>query len=183
MSAAVVTEPQIWAGCESCYSTGRLVGVWIDAVGAADITAEEIHADSNVDPAVSGCEEFVCMDTDGLPTTGEPSLDEAARWGDLYEEVGPEQWPAICAWVRSGNYTAEGDTDYPVVSDFEEAFCGAWTSFQEYAENMAEDIGLLNDVPDDLRGYIDMDRWARDLAYDYSVVDGPDCTVYVFRNH
>lgn len=178
-----MSAPQIWAGCESCYSNSRLVGVWLDAVAAADITAEEIHADSSVDPAVSGCEEFVCMDTDGLPTTGEPSLDEAARWGEIYEDVGPEMWDPLCAWVRSGAYTAEGSSDYPVVSDFEAAFCGTWSSFQAYAESLADEVGLLDGVPEDLQGYVDLERWGRDLAYDYSVVDGPDCTVYVFRNH
>lgn len=183
MSAATVTAPSIWAGCESCYSSGRLVGVWIDAVDAADITAEQIHAGSGVDPTAEACEEFVCMDTSGLPTTGEPSLDEAARWGEIYTEVGPDQWPALTAWVRSGSYVAEGHTDFPSLSDFTESFCGHWPSFQDYAEDLAEDCGLLDRVPEDLRGYFDLrGSWARDLAYDYTTEDAPGGGVFVFRN-
>ncbi|GAA4658972.1 antirestriction protein ArdA [Gordonia humi] len=184
MTTTVTTNtPRIWAGCESCYSNGRLVGVWVDAVYAADLTAEQIHAGSGVDPAAEGCEEFVCMDTDGLPTTGEPSLEEAARWGEIYEEVGDEQWPALCAWVRSGSYIAEGDTDYPSVSDFEEAYCGTWDSFADYAEDLAEGCGLLEAVPEELRGYFDLrGAWARDLAFDYSVETCETGGVYVFRS-
>mgnify|MGYP000697510549 CR=1 FL=1 len=43
------------------------------------------------------------------------------------------------AWVRSGAYIAEGDTDYPVLSDFEERFVGEWGSFDEYATELAEE--------------------------------------------
>lgn len=172
----------VTAPCESCYAAGRLVGVWVDAVDAAEIGAADIHAGSGVDPVAQGCEEFVCMDTDGLPTTGEPSLDQAARWGEIYEEVGPEQWPALCAWVRSGSYTAEGNTDYPAISDFEDAYAGHWDSFQDYADELADDIGLLADVPDSLRSYIDMSAWARDLAYDYDVEGCDTGGVFVFRS-
>ncbi len=53
---AVITAnaPRICAGCESCYSNGRLVGVWVDAIDAADLTPAEIHAGAGVDPAVEG---------------------------------------------------------------------------------------------------------------------------------
>lgn len=182
MSNTSAQQPRAWVGCESCYSAGRLVGVWVDAIDTGEITAAAIHAGSGVDPVAEGCEEFVCMDTDGLPTSGEPSLAEAARWGEIYEEVGGEQWPALCAWVRGGSYTAEGRTDFPIVSDFEEAYAGHWPSFQAYAEELADGIGLLTDVPESLRPYFDMAKWARDLAYDYNVERAEDGGVFVFRS-
>lgn len=180
---ATVNVPRIWAGCESCYAAGRLVGVWVDAVYAADTTAEQIHAGSGVDWRAEACEEFVCMDNDGLPVSGEPSLEGAARWGEIYEEVGDDQWPALCAWVRSGAYITEGNTDYPSVSDFEEAYCGTWDSFADYAEDLAEGTGMLEAVPEELRGYVDIrGAWARDLAFDYSVGTADCGGVYVFRS-
>ncbi|GAA3045050.1 antirestriction protein ArdA [Gordonia defluvii] len=185
MSAIVTANtPRVWAGCESCYSNGRLVGVWVDAIDAADLTAAEIHAGSGIDPAVEGCEEFVCMDTDGLPTTGEPSLEEAARWGEIHAEIGDERWPALCAWVRSGSYVAEGDTAFPVLSDFEDRYCGSgWDSFQDYAEGLAEDIGLLSEVPESLQSCFDMQSWARDLAFDYVTERDTDGTLHIFRSY
>lgn len=173
--------PRVWVGCESCYAAGRLVGIWVDAFDAASLSAEEIHADSDIDPATAGCEEFTCMDTDGLPTTGEPSLSEASRWGEIYEEVGATQWPALCAWVRSGAYAAEGESDFPVLSDFEGRYCGEWNSFRDYGFQFAEDTGLLQGIPEEVERYFHWDSWIRDLEVDYSVESTGQGTVYIFR--
>lgn len=43
-----------------------------------------------------------------------------------------------CAWVRSGSYVAQGDTDLPCVGDFEEHYAGEWVSFRDYAFQLAE---------------------------------------------
>ena len=93
-------------------------------------------------------------------------------------------WPALCAWVRSGSYVAEGDTDFPVLSDFEDRYCGSgWDSFQDYAEGLAEDIGLLSEVPESLQSYFDMQSWARDLAFDYVTERDTDGTLHIFRSY
>lgn len=184
MSTTTVNTPRIWAGCESCYSNGHLVGVWVDAVDAADLTAEQIHAGSRIDPVRAGCEEFVAMDTDGLPIDGEPSLEQAARWGEIYDEVGDEQWPALCAWVRSGSYVAQGDTDLPVVSDFEERYCGNWEDFKTYAFQYVEDMCLFEGLDDEHPAvrYFDYDAYFRDLEADFTVERDGQGGVYVFRS-
>ncbi len=184
---SVTTEtspPRVWVGCESCYAAGRLVGVWVDAVDAASITAEQIHAESDVDPAAEGCEEFVCMDVDGLPTTGEPSLSEARRWGEIYEEVGGGLWPALCAWVRSGAYASEGDTDYPVLLGFHERYGGEWPSFRDFAFQFAEDTDLFGGLDEDATvvRYFNWDSWIADLETDYTTEPAGHGAVYVFRN-
>jgi len=185
MSApATVTEPMAWIGCLACHNAGNLVGQWYPATEAGDVDLDSVHEGSGVHWEREGCEELWCLDIEHMPVQREMDPLEAAGWGALYEEVGPEMWPAICAWVRSGSYTAEGNSDFPVLGDFEEAYAGQWDSFQAYAENLAEDIGLLAGVPEDLVSYVDLTRWSRDLAYDYMVVDAPDGgSVYVFRNH
>lgn len=182
MTTVTVNTPRAFAACESCYAAGRLVGVWVDAVDAADITAAQIHVDSGVDFTAEGCEEFVCMDTDGLPTTGEPSLEEAARWGEIHAEVGDDRWPALCAWVRSGAYITEGDSDFPSLSDFEEVYAGNWESFREYAEDLADDIGLLDGMPDHLQGYFDWEAWTRDLAFDHVIEPDGHGGKFIFRS-
>lgn len=181
MSAATTTEPRVWIGSLAAYNAGHLIGAWYPATEAGDVTVADLHADTDV--PYSDDDELWCFDIENMPIAREMDPAEAARWGEIYEELdSPEQWPALCAWVRSGAYTAEGDTDFPVLAEAEEAYAGQWPTFRDYAEDLADEVGLLNDVPDDLRGYIDMDRWARDLQYDYSTVDAPT-GVYVFRNH
>ena len=81
--------------------------------------------------------------------------------------------------MLSGDYVEEDD-GLPSVSDFEERYCGEWGSFREYAEQLADDIGLLNDVREEIARYFDWDAWARDLMFDYTTEDAP-AGVYVFR--
>lgn len=178
VAATTPDTPAAWLGCESCYSEGRLVGRWYPITEIGEVTMEDLHGHP------TSHDECVCMDTDGLPTTGEPSQETAARWGEIYEEVGPEQWPALCAWVRSGSYVAEGDTDYPVLSDFEERYCGQWPSFRDYAFQLAEDLDLFHGLDSEHTAvrYFDWTSWTRDLQYDYSVEPCPTGGVYVFRD-
>lgn len=185
MTTSTIPVPQAWCGCESCYAAGRLVGQWFDITDVADVGAEQIHAGSGVNWRREGCEEFVAMDTDGLPTTGEPNLPEVARWAEVWEELdSPEQWPALCAWVRSGSYVAQGDSDLPVVSDFEERYCGTWDSFDDYCYQLADDICLFEGLPDDHPAvtYYNWQSWISDQRYDYVVERAVDGGVYIFRS-
>lgn len=111
-------------------------------------------------------------------------LVEAAEWGWLYTEVGSEHWPALCAWVCSGAYVAEGRRDLPSVSDFEERYCGRWEDFREYAENWATETGMTDRWPDDAVRYINWDAWIRDMTMDHTVVNAPapHFGVFVFRD-
>lgn len=111
-------------------------------------------------------------------------LVEAAEWGRLYTEVGSEHWPTLCAWVCSGAYVAEGRSDLPSVSDFEERYCGRWDDFREYAENWATETGMTDRWPDDAVRYINWDAWIRDMTMDHAVVNAPatDCGAFLFRD-
>ena len=66
--------------------------------------------------------------------------------------------------------------------DFEDAFRGEWSSFKDYAEDYVNSTGMLSEVPESIRNYFDYDAFARDLAYDYTVVE---CSggVYVFDSN
>lgn len=175
------TDARVWIGCLHCYNAGHLVGEWYPAAEADDISTDSLHIDSGTIARVS-CEELWVMDHEGLPISGECSPAEAARWGQLLEEVDEHQRGAFTAWVLAGNYSHDGD-GMPNVSDFEDAYAGEWDSFREYAENLADETGMLAGVPDEIAAYFNWDAWTRDLAYDYTTDDAPGCGVYVFRNY
>lgn len=182
MSALAIadTTPRVWIACLACYNGGRLVGDWFPAEIADDVTLDEIHA--HYGGTRMDCEEVWCFDTDNLPMSREMSVVEAAGWGCLLSEVDDWQRDALFAWVRSGDYITEGGGDLPSLPDFEERYAGEWDAFRDYAENLADDIGLLADVPEDLVGYFDWNTWTRDLAYDYTTEAAPNGGVYVFRS-
>lgn len=175
------TTPRVYVACLSCYNGGRLIGNWYDAAGVDTVTIDALHAD-DMSVARVDCEEMWCFDVDGLPLSRECSPVEAAQWGQFIADVDDWERDAVLAWVRSGDYVAEGTGNLPSLSDFEERYAGEFGSFQDYAENMADDIGLLDGMPDDLRGYFNWSPWGRDLAYDFTTTDAPNGGVFVFRN-
>jgi hypothetical protein len=67
---------------------------------------------------------------------------------------------------------------------FEAEFAGYGDSqLAEYAENMVEESGYLDRVPDFLKNHIDFEAvWNCELRYDYSEVQFNENT-YLFRNH
>ena len=173
-----IDEPRVWIGCLQCRNAGRLIGDWYSCTEAGDVTTSQLHGRPIPEHTH---EELWCLDTDNIPVDGELSPMDAAAWGEVYDEVGADMWPAISAWVRSGSYTAQGDSDLPVVSDFEEAMAGVWPSFTAYVEDLIDECGLLDDVPEELRSYFDTERYARDLAGYYNTERAPDGGVFVFR--
>lgn len=108
------------------------------------------------------------------------SPDTAQLWGEVFDEIGEEQWPALLAWIETGCYVACGDT-LPSVSDFEERYCGCWDSFEDYAYQFAEDTCLMEDWPEEAQRYFNWEAWTRDLKFDYIVADAVDSGVFVFR--
>ncbi len=170
------TTPRAWIGCLACYNAGSLVGDWFDAATADGVTAYDVHGDSRADSH----DELWCFDQENIPVRGELDPLTAAAWGRCLAEVDEHLRPALCAWVESGDYIAEENTDLPSISDFEECYQGAWDTFGEYAEQLADDIGLLADVPEEIARYFDWQAWSRDLAFDYSTYDDPEGGVFVF---
>lgn len=170
------TTPRVWIGCLACYNAGQLVGDWHDASDAEEVSADDVHG------RASSHDELWCFDIENIPVRREMSPNEAAEWGRVFDEVDEHLRPALLAWVRSGDYVAKGTGDLPSIPDFEERYAGHWDDFDEYAHQLAEDIGLLTDVPEEVVRYFDWAAWTRDLAFDFTVEDAAGSGVFVFRS-
>ena len=53
----------------------------------------------------------------------------------------------------------------------EDSYVGYYESEVDFAHEML-DSGCLGDVPEQMLGYIDMEKLGRDLAFDYNILDG-----------
>ncbi|WP_435769721.1 antirestriction protein ArdA [Nocardioides sp. SYSU DS0651] len=177
----ITVDARVWIGCLHCYNGGALVGEWYDAGEADAVCIDALHIDAGAVARVS-CEEMWVMDHEGLPISGECSPAEAAEWGRLLGDVADWQRDALLAWVRSGDYIAEGTGDLPSLPDFEERYAGEWPSFREYAECLMDETGMTADLPEWARPYFDMDAYARDLTFDHTTEPAPGGGVYVFRS-
>ena len=173
-------EACAWIGCLTCYNEGDLVGDWYSAAEAADVSAAGLHTDTDIDFADRGCEELWVFDHEFIPEKGEMDPLRAAAWGERIAEVDTWQRPAFLAWIATGAHVVDGD-DLPTVDDFQERFCGEWTSFREYADDHVESAGILDGASETARRYFDYDSFADDLAHDYITATCEDGGVYVFR--
>jgi antirestriction protein len=54
------------------------------------------------------------------------------------------------------------DIDEDMVADAEDNYLGGARSTTEWAERWAEDTGMLDGIPEDLRNYFDHAAWFRD---------------------
>jgi len=67
-------------------------------------------------------------------------------------------------------------------TDLEEAWNGEWRDRTEFAENLAEDLGLIDRDARWPNTHIDWEAAAEDLFMDYFEVEAPGGGIYVFRN-
>jgi antirestriction protein len=169
-------RPRIYVASLSDYNNGRLHGAWIDADQDFEAIGEEIGemlAESKYDPA----EEYAIHDYEGFGAyrvDEYENLEDVARIGRGIAEHGPA-FAAFAAHLDPAEWYK--------LDDFDEHYRGQWASRADYAEQLLDDLGidLENLGPEMLQPYIsvDLDAFARDLAYDLIVAEADD-GVYVF---
>lgn len=155
---------RVWVGCLACYNAGTLVGEWFDA-GECPQTEEEFNdaipahvaiAAQDVNPH----EELWVFDHENSPVSGEYSPMDAAQYAEWLEGVdNPE---ALHAWLSNGHEFNEDTAD-----EMNEAYQGEYDSDKDFAEQLAEDLGLINEEASWPYTCIDWEHAARELMYDY----------------
>lgn len=173
-----------WVGSLAAYNGShdgvpRLIGTWVDAIDAEHVTVAQLHVGTGV--PFDDDDELYCLDTEGMPSgTGEMSPTEASEWGRAIEAIDEHLRPAYIAWCG----IVDLDDGPPDADEFMDSYAGEWDSFGDFACQLVEDLGVLNDVPEEVSRYFDHAGYARDLRLsgDYTSVDAPSHGVYVFRS-
>lgn len=116
-------------------------------------------------------DEILCADADGLARFF------LSRY-DCFDLAGYIECRDSCAWAsddaKSAYIDCFGSWD---ASGFEDAYSGDWDSDIAFAADFIESTGMLDTMPDKLRGYFDTAAFTRDLMMDYS-----ESTGHYFRN-
>lgn len=160
--------PEVWVGCLACYNAGRLVGQWYEAAEAGEVTPEQLHEGklTQLEARDGGSphEELWVMDHQGFGglLTGECSPMEAQRLAEVIGELEEANLPveAFAAWLQ-------GEANSGAVSDFGDVFQGIYDSERDFAQQVADDIGALEDDVAWPHDCIDWERATRELMYDY----------------
>jgi antirestriction protein len=154
-------NPSVFVACTASLNNGVLHGVWIDLIeDDPDEMIEELFEESEFD-------EWKILETRNLPTEAiNFHLEKLVEVAKLIEEHG-DAFQAYLAITSMWDVTEE---------DFEEKYCGEYDSEEDYAEELFDEL-YAHDIPENLRFYIDYEKFARDLFIsDYTFEDG-----YVFR--
>ena len=166
--------PRIYVACLASYNGGCLHGAWIDADQDAEGIWSEVKTMLEASPD-QFAEEWAIHDHEGfegISISESESIEDVAMHAEMIEKHGA----AWGAWVATGDEASE--------SLFEEHYNGEWNSEQEFAENLAEDCGMVPDASENpLLRYIDWEAWTRDLFMGDYWSARVGSTVYVFGNY
>jgi antirestriction protein len=169
----IKTEAKIFLTDYASYNEGTQfeLGHWVNLEDFED--AEELNEYINTHFSENGIEdpEVMITDFEGFP---EQFYSESMNFENLYNyferaEDCAFEVEIIEAFASLGNYNVE-DTDQ-FFDALEESYSGTFDSDEDFAEDMAEQIGFeqSNVWP---HNCIDWERAARDLMYDYSESNG-----------
>ena len=171
--------PAIYVASLADYNNGTLHGVWIDAAREP----EAIYTDINAMLAQSreeNAEEFALHDYDQFGTCRINEFDPIEKVSRIACGI-KEHGEAFAAWAELRN----GDPEW--LDDFRDAYLGHFESAQDFAKQMADDLGYADELaklPESLRPYVHFDSaaLARDmeLAGDIYVAPKPFGGVWIF---
>ena len=157
-------SPAVYVGTYGKYASGTLRGVWLDLTTFADYdeflaVCRYIHRDE-ADP------EFMAQDSEGFPREwySEGFMSECEF--DLireYAELDDDEREAFEVYVSAFGSSRDDST---IFDNFREAYCGKWSSEEEYAEQLVDDCCMLEGAPEFLKSYFNYAAFARDLFID-----------------
>jgi hypothetical protein len=108
---------------------------------------------------------------------------DVSNWGDVpqwaqdfdvLEELMPEFYNSVIGDIEIFESAKDCDIDFKNV---DEAYSGEFDSDADFAQNMAEELGYMDDAKTWPFTCIDWDQASRDLMYDYSTANN-----HYFRN-
>jgi antirestriction protein len=147
-------------------------GRWIDLdqVGAWEdiqLQLSELFPSSSFD-------EVLCADVEGLASHFYASNCDSFDLDGWLEFLEEKQTTHLEDEVISAYFDNCGVVSVDTV---EEAYQGEYNSDEDFAQQLADDIGLLSGMDESLQCYFDWESWTRDLMFDYFESNG-----HYFRN-
>ena len=168
---AAKNESRVYVGTYARYNNGSIKGAWLNLADYADKDAfyaacAELHKDEH-DP------EFMFQDHENIPNgmISESSVEDAF-WEWLALGDGDRELVA----VYREHVDASGS-----IEDAQDSYQGTFDSEEDWAERYIEDTGLLKEVPESLRCYIDYEKYARDAGYNGTSLVRHEGKVWVFN--
>ena len=163
---------KIYVASLEAYNQGRMVGDWVTPT---DYLSFEKFNDA-IQVATEYADEVAVHDYDGINLSNEyPNFEELYYFCQALKD----SWVDDEVIMAYAEHTGD-DLDNELIANAEDYYVGTFDSFQEYADDFADEQLYITD--DFLKSYFDYERYARDLRYDYTVLDLSDSNVAIFNN-
>lgn len=158
-------KPALYVGTYHKYSCGSIFGAWIDLTACDSYdefieVCKALHADEK-EP------EFMFQDYENMP---EIFYHEGIFTREDFEMVKgiasleDSEREAFEVFINYRGYKECKQKDFvSLYDDFYEAYCGEWSSEEDFAIQFVEDCGMLDNVPDSMKNYFDWAAFSRDL--------------------
>lgn len=150
-------EMRVYVACLASYNEGTLYGEWLDL---ADYSSKDeimtAIGEMLAKSPTAGAEEWAVFDYDGVPAafagTEYPDFDGLIRLQEIaadHDEDVIEAAGEISSGIEELESTLEG-------------FAGCYDSEDDFGAEQWEEMGLIDQIPEALRYYIDYEAWTRD---------------------
>ncbi len=159
--------PRIYVGTYAKYTAGSLAGAWLDLDDYQDeaefyAACAEVHKDE-ADP------EYMFQAYEGFPIA---LYNESGGVDELYKYI------QFCKSSDLSHAVIDAGIELGIpLENIEEAYQGYYSSDRDFAQDLAESVGSLQDNAAWPYTCIDWDYAARELMTDYMAQDG-----HYFRN-
>lgn len=179
------TTPRIFVTCLASYNAGNLIGKWIDLddYSSADDLKEAISeylTELDKETPLDGGEvreEYFITDYEGFPETMYSEymdFEPVYEYMEVVSDMDEDRLEAFTLFVDNNG----GDFDSDTKEQFEEAYQGQYNSTSDFTEQLVDELGYLDQMPENIRYYFDYDKFERDLFIsDYWESNG-----HIFRN-
>jgi antirestriction protein len=174
-TATTTTSPRIYVACLAAYNNGRLHGAWIDADQDADDLAQQIRAILARSPKPHA-EEWAIHDFEGFGPLRLSEWESVERVAAIAAGIG-EHGEAFGAWLSNDSSRDPQDCE-----SFTDVYRGEWDSMRDYADNLADELGLWDVAEKAGSPYVvvDVDAFARDLDIELETADTATHSLYIF---
>lgn len=169
------TSPRVYVACLAAYNNGRLHGAWIDANQDADDLAREIQAMLSKSPEPRA-EEWAIHDYEGFGSLRLSEWESVEHVAAIAAGIG-DHGEAFAAWLCNDSSRDPQDRE-----SFTDAYRGEWDSLRDYADNLADELGLTDAAENSGSPYVvvDVDAFARDLDIELETAESGSHSIYVF---
>jgi len=148
---------QIYVACLASYNAGKLFGKWIDITDAESV--DEVHEEISEMLSQSPqpyAEEWRIDDTEYLPSG--LGLEGMVSFALAVSEHGHQNREALAMLLDEGCVTIED-----LSTEFSDRYKGSWEDGVSFAEDHAEQLGLIREKANELERHIDWKSYAREL--------------------